>query len=81
MIHERLGADVEIYGVGFSLGANHLLRYLGAHHTNNKEGGIRAAASVSNPFDVMATTIRLKYKMFGIYDMTIRKKLAEPFMK
>jgi predicted alpha/beta-fold hydrolase len=31
-IHEKLGQDTKIFGVGFSLGANHLLRYLGAHH-------------------------------------------------
>jgi predicted alpha/beta-fold hydrolase len=31
MINEKLGDDIEIYGVGFSLGANYLLRYLGAN--------------------------------------------------
>lgn len=30
-IKEKIGKDVKIYGVGFSLGANHLLRYLGGH--------------------------------------------------
>jgi predicted alpha/beta-fold hydrolase len=76
-IHERLGQDVDIYAVGFSLGANHILRYLGAHH---HDSGIKAAASVSNPFDVLATTINLKYRFFGLYDYVIRIKLAEPFL-
>ena len=49
-----MGKDTEIYGVGFSLGANHLLRYLGDHHHDSQ---MRAAVSVSNPFDVMATVI------------------------
>lgn len=53
-IHERLGQEAEVYGIGFSLGANHLLRYLGAHHHDH---GLKAAVSVSNPFDVMATCI------------------------
>lgn len=75
-IHECLGEDAEIYAVGFSLGANHLLRYLGAHH---HDSGIKAAVSVSNPFDVLATTINLKHRAFGIYDKVIRYKLSKPF--
>eukprot|EP00347_Sterkiella_histriomuscorum_P021559 403333555 len=41
---------------------------------------MKAAISVSNPFDVIATTIRLKYKFFGIYDRAIREMLARPFL-
>jgi predicted alpha/beta-fold hydrolase len=77
VVHRRLGEDAEIYGVGFSLGANHLLRYLGDHH---HDSCMKAAVSVSNPFDVMATCIQLKYRFFGIYDKSIRIKLAEPFL-
>lgn len=55
VIHKKLGDDVEIYGVGFSLGANHLLRYVGDH----PDSGIKAAISISNPFDVLATCVRL----------------------
>jgi predicted alpha/beta-fold hydrolase len=40
-----------------------------------------AAVSVSNPFDVMATTIKLKTRFFGIYDKVILYKLAEPFIQ
>lgn len=78
LVHEQLGRDVEIYGVGFSLGANHLIRYLGAHHHDH---GMIAAVSVSNPFDVMATTVNLKYRCFGLYDKFIRVKLAKPFLE
>jgi predicted alpha/beta-fold hydrolase len=77
VVHKRLGEDAEIYGVGFSLGANHLLRYLGDHH---HDSCMKAAVSVSNPFDVMATCVQLKYRFFGIYDKSIRVRLAEPFI-
>lgn len=77
-VHERYGKDVDIYGVGFSLGANHLLRYLGVH---NHDHGIKAAISISNPFDAMATCIRLKYKFFGIYDKCIQSMLSKPFLE
>ena len=78
LIRKRYGDDVEIYGVGFSLGANHLLRYLGDHH---HDSCMKAAVSVSNPFDVLATCVKLKYRFFGIYDKTIRIRLADPFVK
>lgn len=77
-IHEKYGQDIEIYGVGFSLGANHLLRYLGDHH---HDSGIKAAISVSNPFDVLACCVRLRYTFFGIYDRAIRDMLARPFVE
>lgn len=77
-IHDKLGDDIEIYGIGFSLGANHLLRYIGDNPDNN---GLKAAISVSNPFDVLATCVRLKYTLFGIYDKAIAKNLALPFIK
>lgn len=78
LVHEKFGDDIEIYGVGFSLGANHLTRYLGDHHHDTC---FKAAISVSNPFDVMATTVRLRYKFFGIYDRAIREMLAKPFLQ
>jgi predicted alpha/beta-fold hydrolase len=77
-IHERLGKNVEIYGVGFSLGANHLLRYLGDHY---HDSGMKGAISISNPFDVMAATIKLKSKFFGIYDKSIHAMLSKPFIE
>jgi predicted alpha/beta-fold hydrolase len=73
VIKRTVGQDCEVYGVGFSLGANHLLRYLGTHEKDNTR--IKAAISVSNPFDVIATTIGLKDKCFGIYDRSIKEML------
>jgi predicted alpha/beta-fold hydrolase len=74
-----MGNNIEIYGVGFSLGANHLLRYLGAHYEDNRR--IKTAISVSNPFDVLSTCILLKFKFFGLYDRAIRDLLAKPFIE
>lgn len=78
LIHEKVGEDCEIYSVGFSLGANHLLRYLGDNANNS---GIKAAISVSNPFDLMTTVIKLRRRMFGIYDRSINMMLAKPFLE
>lgn len=77
-IHKRFGGEdeMEIYGVGFSLGANHLTRFLGDH---NHDPCFKAAISVSNPFDVLSVCVRLKYKFFGIYGRAIRDMLAKPF--
>lgn len=75
-IHELFGDNCEIYGVGFSLGANHLLRYLGDH----PDAGVKAAISISNPFDVLSTCVKLRYKNFGLYDYSIQKMLAKPFI-
>jgi len=73
LVREKLGQDVEIYGVGFSLGANHLTRYMGA--ANPELQLIREAVSVSNPIDVLASSIALKYRTFGIYDKVLRARL------
>lgn len=77
MIKELEGDNCQIYAVGFSLGANHLLRYLGGNYSNT---GIKAAVSVSNPFDILATALKLRLTPFGIYDRTLNYYLAKPFI-
>lgn len=66
--------QIDMYGVGFSLGANHLLRFLGAHETYQSHG-LKAAISISNPYDVIAATIGLRSRFFGIYDKSIKTML------
>jgi len=78
MIHKKMGDDCEIYAVGFSLGANHLLRYLGDHHHDT---GIKAAISISNPFDVLSTSVKIRNKFFGLYDRSLKHMLAKPFIE
>ncbi len=78
LIHSKLGEEFDIFAVGFSLGANHLLRYLGSHAHNS---GVKAAVSISNPYDVLATGVILKKTFFGFYDFVIYKSLAKPFFE
>jgi len=42
---------------------------------------MKAAVSISNPFDVLSCTVRLKYKSFGIYDRAIAEFLTKPFLE
>lgn len=79
LIHEKLGQDIELYGVGFSLGANHLLRFLGVNHDQNHR--IKTAISISNPFEVLATCIVIKSAFFGIYDKCLKAMLQKPFLE
>lgn len=64
----------EIFAVGFSLGGNHILRAAGAENPC-----FTAIATVSQPFDVLATTLQLKRTLGGVYDMFIWDCLRKPF--
>lgn len=75
LVKDKVGNEVEIYGVGFSLGANHLTRYMGA--ANPELQLISAACSVSNPFDVLASSIHIKYRAFGLFDKVLRSRLIQ----
>lgn len=46
----------EVYGIGFSLGANHIVRYVG---DSGKDCKFKAAVSVSNPFCLVSTGVML----------------------
>lgn len=48
-IKNKFGSDSQIYAVGYSYGANQLIRYLGEYNTKNRI--ITAAVSISNPYD------------------------------
>ena len=80
-IKTMFGEDSEIYAIGYSLGSNHLLRHLGAHHDCKKVCGIRAAVSISGCYDIRATCIILKDRLFGMYDRYILSYLQESFLK
>lgn len=75
MVRAQFGQDSEIFAIGFSLGSNHLLKYLGTHN----DCQVRAAMSVSGAFDVLATGLDLKTETYGIYDNYILGKIKEPF--
>jgi len=59
-IKALFGEKCEIYGVGYSLGSNHLLRHLGAHKNCKDICGIKGAVSITGAFDVRATCVVLK---------------------
>ena len=48
-IINEYGSKIKIYGVGFSYGANQLVKYLG--QKNNKVKKIKAGISISNPYE------------------------------
>ena len=48
-IINEYGSKINIYGVGFSYGANQLVKYLG--QKNNKVKKIKAGISISNPYE------------------------------
>ena len=51
--------DTEMYAMGFSLGSNHLLRYLGANKNCRPEHRFKAAISVSGAWDLPATGVEI----------------------
>ena len=60
----------EIYLCGFSLGGNHILRYMGskAHQIKDK---VKAAVTIASPFDCTKCATKLKSTHFGLYDKSI----------
>lgn len=67
--------DTPLGAVGFSLGGNVLLKYLGEHPERAGEG-IDAAAAVSVPFDLAAGTRRLEQKgLSRLYMLYFMRKL------
>lgn len=74
------GQEVDIYLAGFSLGGNHILRYVGLAAKNkmlNKcedrdhSPNVKAVISISGPFDVKKTGLALQNTYFGIFDKII----------
>ena len=66
-------------GVGFSMGGNHLLKYLG--QMGAESTGIKAAMTIGNPFDVLATGLQNKYTLYGFYDSVLVKALTLPYLE
>lgn len=86
--------DSEIYLVGFSLGGNHSLRYLGnAHkqklhnqrfsdknpHIPDLSDEVRAVVAISNPYDLFATSIKMRKTHFGLYDFVVGCSMKRSF--
>lgn len=64
----------EIYAVGFSLGGNALVKYLGEEGTQSQ---VQRAVAVSPPYDLKEGSIRLHQGFKRIYEINFLKTLVE----
>lgn len=71
----NIGLDDGLYLVGYSLGANMLLRFLAEEASDFP---VTAAASVSAPIDLKATQLRLmRFRNWGYHRYLLRRMRAE----
>lgn len=75
-----MGDDIDLYAIGFSLGANSIMRYLGQMGEQNKEHEIKAAVSISPAFDVLASGVTLKHTCMGMIDSVMLSDLKLNFL-
>lgn len=75
-----VGHDIDLYAIGFSLGANSIMRYLGQMGEQNREHEIKAAVSISPAFDVLASGVTLKYTCMGMIDSVMLGDLKLNFL-
>ncbi|KAH9155910.1 hypothetical protein AeRB84_002142 [Aphanomyces euteiches] len=79
-IRQRIGVTVPLIGLGFSLGANILLKYLGEEGSGAQ---LTAAVSICNPYCFTATYQLLTYSWFHrvVYNSTLGKCLVRFFFE
>ena len=70
--------DKEIYAVGFSLGGNALVKYLGEEGTQSK---VNRAVAVSPPYDLKEGAIKLNQGFNRIYEINFLKTLVQKLEK
>ncbi|MCQ2817859.1 MAG: hypothetical protein MJ252_11395 [archaeon] len=75
-VKNKFGKESKIYSIGYSYGANQLVRFLGEF--NNKEHLIESAVSVSNPYNFSIGSVYLE---FTIYSRLILFYLQRTFKK
>ena len=75
---KKEGRDCDIYLSGFSLGGNHVLRYMGKackqkSHTecNDHSHFVKGIIAISMPFDCTICTTKLKQTYMGLFDKII----------
>ena len=72
---EIFGEDIEIYAVGFSMGSNLLMRYMGSPSKCEEKRSVKAIVSVSGAFDMAATVAQVSKPAFGLLDFYVLRKL------
>src|SRR5690606_20337726 len=65
--------DKEIYAIGYSLGANALIKFLGEQRSDSK---IKNAIAVSPPFDLKAGSLGLQKGFNRVYEIYFLKSLV-----
>jgi uncharacterized protein len=63
-----------VFAVGYSLGANMLLKYLGEQ---GADGPVRAAAAISAPIDLAAASLRLRERRNRVYHHWLLRRMQE----
>ena len=76
---ELFGDDVEIYVIGFSLGANYVMRYLGSNNESQNLRNIKAAVSVSGAFDLPSTVCDIQNAYWGLINGFILHRFQTQF--
>ncbi len=66
--------DKEIFAVGFSLGGNALVKYLGEEGTDSS---VKRAAAVSPPYDLKEGSLRLNQGFNRLYEINFLKTLTQ----
>ena len=75
-INKKFNNERQIFAVGFSYGANQIVRYLGEYNYLNKK--ISGAVSISNPYEMIITSRVGKDKL---YDRMLLMFCQEVFIK
>ncbi|MEQ8524065.1 alpha/beta fold hydrolase [Gracilimonas sp.] len=70
--------DKEIYAVGFSLGGNALVKYLGEEGTQSR---VKRAAAVSPPYDLKEGSIQLHKGFNRLYEINFLNTLVQKLEK
>lgn len=68
----------EIYAIGFSLGANDLIKYLGEHKDDSL---VKRAVAVSPPYDLKKGSLKLHKGFNRIYELNFLKTMVEKLEK
>ena len=85
---QRDGTDCDVFLFGYSLGGNHCLRYAGLTGKNRQMDQVESSdcshlvkgvVSVSNPYDVLLTTKKLKATFFGLLDKYLSYNVYKTF--
>ena len=75
-INKKFNNEKEIFAVGFSYGANQIVRYLGEYNYLNKK--ISGAVSISNPYEMIITS---RFGKDKLYDRMLLMFCQEVFIK